>query len=124
MFAFRHIPALGIATAHTFGGMVPFYNGANAISMFGLPERISSSHPAQVIMTVTGARNTALGLVICMLYLQRMLSAVDTVLVCLGLVGLLDGFICWREGVRRTAVSRATAGVLFGLWGLFGMTAG
>ena len=124
MFALRHIPALGIATTLTFGGMLPLYNGADAISKFGLPERISSSEPAQVIMAVNGVRNTALGLAIYMLYLQHMFSAVDTILVCLGVVGLLDGYICFGQGVRRTAAVRAIAGVLFGLWGLFGMTAG
>lgn len=124
MFALRHIPALAIATALTFGGMIPFYNPAGAISEFGLPDHIASSPPAQVIMTVNGARNTVLGLAIWSLYLQRMLSAVDTVLCCVAVLGLFDGYICWGEDVRRTAVLRAAAGVLIGLWGGFGLTAG
>lgn len=124
MFALRHIPTLAVATALIFGGLIPFYNAAGAISEFGLPERIASSPPAQVIMAVNGARNTAPGLVIWPLYLQGMLSAVDTVLGYVGLMGLFDGYICWGEDVRRTATLRTAADVLIGLWGGFGMTVG
>jgi len=47
-FSLYHIPTLFVATATTFGGLIPFFNAEDAIREFGLPERIAISKPAQV----------------------------------------------------------------------------
>lgn len=124
MFSPRHIPALFIGTALTFGGMIPFFNGASAMKAFGLPPRISSSEPAQVVMAVNGARNVALGLAIFSLYAQGMLHGVDVVMGCIGVAGLLDEWICWKAGVLGTGIFRAGCGVLVGGWGWLGLSSG
>jgi hypothetical protein len=41
-FALRHVPPLLVATALTFGGLMPFFNAEDAILEFGLPKRIAS----------------------------------------------------------------------------------
>lgn len=103
---------------------MPFFNAEYAILEFGLPERIASSKPAQSIMILSSARITSLGLAMWTLYLQKKFSAVDTIMVCLGYVGLVDSYVCYIEGVPNTAVWRTASGILIGAWGWFGMTAG
>jgi hypothetical protein len=53
-----------------------------------------------------------------------MFEAVDIVLSCWGLTGLVDGWVLWGEGVRGKAVFRSVFGTMVGLYGWFGMTAG
>jgi hypothetical protein len=45
-FAFRHVPPLFVATALTFGGLMPFFDAEAAILEFGLPKQIAISKPA------------------------------------------------------------------------------
>ena len=123
-FALRHIPSLLVATATTFGGLMPFFNAEYAILEFGLPQRIAISKPAQSIMIVSSARIAAIGLALFTFYWQEKLAAVDTIMAILGYVGLVDGYVCWREGVPNKAVFRALSGALITAWGWFGMTAG
>ncbi|KAK2749495.1 hypothetical protein CKAH01_18020 [Colletotrichum kahawae] len=37
-------------------------------------------------------------------------------------VGLVDGYVCWREGELGSAVFRATSGIAIGTWGALGLT--
>lgn len=122
-FALLHIPPLLVATALTFGGLMPFFNAEYAILEFGLPSRVAISKPAQSIMIVSSARITAIGMALFTFYLQGHLEAVDTILFILGYVGLVDGYVCWREDVPRKAVFRTLSGVAIAAWGWFGLTA-
>ncbi|KAI9644960.1 hypothetical protein NHQ30_006995 [Ciborinia camelliae] len=123
-FTLRHIPPLFVATALTFGGLIPFFNAEYAILEFGLPKRIAVSKPAQSIMILSSARISAIGIALFTFYFQGKYTAVDTVLATLGYVGLVDGYVCWCEGVPNKAVFRFLSGVLISAWGWLGMTAG
>lgn len=103
---------------------MPLYAPSAAMKTFGLPSSLADDPAAQVIMTIMAGRNIALGTAIWLLYLQGNLGSVDTVLGCVGIVGLVDGWVCWREGVIGTAWFRAANGLFFGGWGILGMTAG
>ncbi|ERF77032.1 hypothetical protein EPUS_07938 [Endocarpon pusillum Z07020] len=122
-FTLRHVPPLFVATALTFGGLMPFFNAEYAILEFGLPERIASSKAAQSIMIISSARITAIGLSIFTFCFQEKFAAVDTKLTILGYVGLVDGYVCWLEDVPSTAIVRIISGALIAAWGWFGMTA-
>ncbi|KAL8993767.1 MAG: hypothetical protein Q9169_006099 [Polycauliona sp. 2 TL-2023] len=121
-FVLRHIPPLLVATALTFGGLMPFFNAEHAIQEFGLPKRIAISKPAQSIMIVSSARITAIGIALFTFYFQGKFEAVDTILLILGYVGLVDGYVCWLEGVPGKAVFRTLSGTLIAAWGWYGMT--
>jgi len=123
-FTLWHIPPLLVATALTFGGTMPFFNAEYAILEFGLPKRIAISKPAQSIMILSSARITAIGLALFTFYFQENFAEVDTLLSVLGYVGLVDGYVCWLEGVPNKAIFRFMSGVLIAAWGWFGMTGG
>ncbi|KAJ7584768.1 hypothetical protein C8J56DRAFT_761013, partial [Mycena floridula] len=108
-FSLWHIPPLLIATALTFEGMIPFFNGELAIQDFGLPSSISTSEPAQVVMAVNGARTIALGLALFTLYKQKQLKALDTVMA-LRVSSTDDGWMCWQQGVYGKVLMRAGTG--------------
>ncbi|KAK2736780.1 hypothetical protein FQN57_000552 [Myotisia sp. PD_48] len=120
----RHLPPLLVATATTFGGLMPYFNAESAILEFGLPQRIAISKPAQAIMITSSARITTIGLVLFTFYFQNKLAEVDTVLSLLGYIGLADGYVCWREGVPKKAAFRAVSGLLIAAWGWFGLSQG
>ncbi|KAK6353444.1 hypothetical protein TWF696_005407 [Orbilia brochopaga] len=121
-FSVRHIPALFLGTTLTFGGAIPLFNSAYAMAEFGFPPRITNSPQAQAVFIVSGARTSALGLAIYILYARGMLRAVDVVLATVGTTGLIDGWVCWREGVPGRGVFRATSAAVVAVWGWLGMT--
>jgi hypothetical protein len=72
---------------------------------------------------ITGsARITAIGLALSIFYSQGKLVEFDTVLSVLGYVGLVDGYVCWKEGVPAKGLFRAASGLSIAAWGCFGMT--
>ncbi|KAM5439824.1 hypothetical protein MferCBS31731_004234 [Microsporum ferrugineum] len=121
-FTAWHIPPLFVATATTFGGLMPFWNAKYAIEEFGLPKRIAVSKEAQSVMVSGSGQTTALRLVLFAFYFQGKFREVDTIMVILAYLGLVDGYVCWREGVPGTALFRATSGLLIAGWGWFGLT--
>ncbi|KAL5334099.1 hypothetical protein BJX70DRAFT_379019 [Aspergillus crustosus] len=121
-FTLGHLPPLFVATATTLGGLIPFFNAERAILDFGLPPRIATSKPAQSIMILKCGRITALGLAIWTFYIQGKLEAVDTILTILGYVGLVDGYVCWKEGVPGKAAFRLGSGLVIAAWGWWGLT--
>jgi hypothetical protein len=123
-FALRHIPPLLVATALTFGGLMPFFNAEHAIEDFGLPKRVAISKPAQSIMIASSARGTAIGLALFTFYFQNKLAEVDTIMSILEYVGLADGYVCLLEDVPNKALFRTVSGSLIAAWGVFGMTTG
>ncbi len=122
-FALLHIPPLFVATAMTFGGLIPFFSAEFAILEFGLPSHVAISKPAQSIMIVSSARITAIGMAVFTFYFRGQFEAVDTILLILGYVGLVDGYVCWLEDVSRKAIFRVLSGVAIASWGWFGLTA-
>ncbi|KAF2874768.1 hypothetical protein BDV95DRAFT_486310 [Massariosphaeria phaeospora] len=124
-FTWTHIPALFVATATTFGGLLPFFSAKRAIEGFGLPKRFAVSKEAQPIMVFCSARITTIGAIMFAFYFQDKFAEVDTVMLVLGAyVGGVDGYVCWREGARKKGVERALSGAAIAAWGWFGMTAG
>jgi hypothetical protein len=75
LFTLRHVPPLFVATALTFGGLVPFFNAKYAILEFGLSERIAISKPAQSIMIISSARITAIGPSLFTFYFQEQVGS-------------------------------------------------
>ncbi|KAJ6501468.1 hypothetical protein C8R47DRAFT_1175100 [Mycena vitilis] len=122
MIPFRHIPPLLISSALTFGGLMPFFDSPGAIREFGLPEHVAMSSPAHSVMILSSGRITAIGLTLFAFYFKRQYGAMDTVLASLLYVGLVDGYVCWMEGVKGRALFRACSGLLIGGWGLLGLT--
>jgi hypothetical protein len=123
-FALRHIPPLLLATTTTVGGFMPLWDPEGAIRLFGLPQRIAISKTAHPLMILSSARISAIGIAIWMLYLRKNYEAVDVVLTSIGWIGVIDGYVCWNEGVPGKAVMRSTSSLLAMLWGVFGMTSG
>ncbi|KAF9526579.1 hypothetical protein CPB83DRAFT_724634, partial [Crepidotus variabilis] len=119
----RHILPLFVATTTTFGGLISLFNAEHSILSFGLPKRIAVSQPAQSVMILSSARVTAIGLALYTLYFQDNLAAVDILLAISGYIGLVDAYVCWKEGVRITAIVRLTMTTTIAVWGWFGMTA-
>lgn len=73
-------------------------------------------------MMTSAGRGTAIGLALTTLYARGKLVEFDTILSVLWYVGIIDGYVCWREGVAGGGVFRAMSGVLIAVWGLFGLT--
>jgi hypothetical protein len=121
-FRLLHVPPLLAATAMTIGAIMPFWDPEGAIRLFGLPERIATSQPAQACFTLYGARATCLGMAIWIFYLQGKLKSADTILALQGYVAAVDAYICWQEGVPKKAIFRALVGVIVGGWGALGLT--
>ncbi|KAL4877416.1 hypothetical protein BJY04DRAFT_198326 [Aspergillus karnatakaensis] len=121
-FTLHHLPPLFVATATTLGGTIPFFAPERATLDFGLPQRIAISKPAQSVMILQGGRITALGLALWTFYIQGKLEEFDTILAILGYVGLVDGYVCWKEGVPGKAVFRTVSGLVIAAWGFAGLT--
>lgn len=124
-FELRHLPGLLIASSSTFGGFWPLFNSEKAILAFGLPEPIAQSAPAQTTMFIASSRISTIGMIIFALYGQENLAAVDTVRAVMGLyVGVMDGYICWREGRPKMGLFRSASAFMVAAVGMAGYTAG
>jgi hypothetical protein len=123
-FTLTHLPTLFVASALTFGGMVPIFNAEAAIREMGLPPRISKSKEAQAMMILGMGRTTTIGLALWTFYLKSKFEEVDTLLLILGAyLGAIDAYICWKEGVPGKAWFRGLSGLVIAGWGWCGMTA-
>ncbi|KAG8671750.1 hypothetical protein FPOAC2_05108 [Fusarium poae] len=118
-----HIPAVFIATAFTFGGLLPFVSPARAIREYGLPERVANSQHAHTAFAIYGSRVTAYGILLWLCYLRRQYEMVDTLLSFLLLWGVADLYVCLKAGAPGTAAWRFASSVLLGGWGYVGSTA-
>jgi hypothetical protein len=105
-FTVTHILPLLVTAALTLGGLMPFLDAEFSIREFGLPSQAAISRPAQSIMMTSAGRGTAIGMALAILYIQGKLIELDTVLSVLWYVGLVDGYVCWREGVIDVASFR------------------
>ena len=101
---------------------MPFFNPERSIIAFGLPAHIATSKPAQKVMILNSARTTATGIALMALYASEKLAAMDIVFASMGYLGIVDGYVCWKEGGNVGV--RASSGLLMGLWGVLGLTAG
>lgn len=80
----------------------------------GQPSRLASQNPLRsrrprrLQLFIASSRISTVGMMIFALYGQENLAAVDTVLAVMGLcVGVMDGYLCWREGRPRTGMLRS-----------------
>lgn len=121
-FKLAHLFPLFVGGAHTLGGIVPFFAKDAGIRSFGLPERFAESTIAQACFVLDGARLSVLGTAQLIMYLRGDYAAVDIIMALLVYVGLVDGYVCWREGEMGSAVFRATSGIVIGTWGALGLT--
>lgn len=94
-----HIPALFVGTAFVLGGGLPFWSAESAMRHFGLPAGRAAQEPAQAVFPIYGSRVQIHGLCIWIFYLQGNLAVVDTLLAVLVYAGMVDWWICRREGV-------------------------
>ena len=75
-------------------------------------------------MIVYSSRMTLLGLALYTFYFRRMYSAMNVIMVCLGWAGIVDGYVCWMEGVAGRGVFRLSASMLLAALGAMGFTDG
>jgi hypothetical protein len=93
-FRLTHIPTIFVASALTFGGMVPLLAPEAAIREMGLPLRLAKSAEAQSIMTLGMGRTTVIGIALWTFYLQDKFEEVDTLLAILGAyLGAIDAWV-------------------------------
>lgn len=104
---------------------MPFWAGPEkAIIAFGLPERTSVSKPAHALIITQSARVSALGVALWGMYIGGHFEAMDWLLATMGYVGIVDTWVCYREGMPGKAWFRALSTAPIAIWGLLGMTAG
>ena len=119
------IAPLLLAFTHVFGGASSYINPKWNIQAYGLPSKIATSGPAQVMAIANGARATALGLLIYAFHFQKMYKAVNVVLLVTGLyLGLADAYIAWIAGVPRKIMFRLGVGATIASLGWFGVHSG
>ncbi|CEI61087.1 hypothetical protein FVEN_g13061 [Fusarium venenatum] len=122
-FSLWHIPAVFVATAFTFGGLLPFISPARAMREYGLPERIANSQPAHTAFAIYGSRVSAYGLALWYFYLSGQYSTVDTLISLTFWWGAADLYVCLKAGAPGTAAWRLASSVLLSGWGYLGLTA-
>ena len=80
------------------------------------PAQFCISEKAQAIMTLGMGRTNCIGLALWTFYLQGKLEEFGTLLVLLGdWVGVIDAWICWKEGVPGKAVFMVCSGAVIAL---------
>ncbi|KAK0381875.1 hypothetical protein CPAR01_05489 [Colletotrichum paranaense] len=119
----RHIFPLFVATTTTFGGLLALFNPAGSIRAFGLPDSIASSPTAHATFSLSSARTSVIGLLIYTFYARGDFGAIDTVLLTSGLYcGIVDGYVCYKEGEPVKALLRILSSWAVGLYGGLGIT--
>lgn len=103
---------------------MPFFNPANAIRTFGLPERIAASQPAQLTFMLYSSRATVIGTAMWISYLRGNLRTVDTLMALLLYGCSVDAYACYLAGEKKKAWFRGLMGGFVGVWGLLGVTGG
>lgn len=94
------------------------------MTAFGFPPHIVTSQPAQSVMLVYSSRMTVIGIAMYVFYYRRMYSSIDVLLLCLGWAGVIDGYVCWKEGAERDGWFRLVSGMAIAVFGAIGITAG
>jgi hypothetical protein len=102
-----------------------FLKPKEAMTGWGMTDKIATSKEAQAIWYGHTIRTSTLGLLVLVLYAQKNYAGVDTTMAIMGsYTGLTDVMIIWRYGIQKTAVMRflSVSPIIF--WGVAGMTAG
>lgn len=121
----RHIPALYVGFAMTFGGLWPFFNASSSLSAFGFPPHISGSSTAWPVVEAYGTRTSLIGILVYTFYFQQKYVEVDTVVALVGFyAGILDAYVVAKQGKPRYALFRMIASFAIGTWGFYGLTEG
>ncbi|KAK3938671.1 hypothetical protein QBC46DRAFT_264813 [Diplogelasinospora grovesii] len=103
-------------------GLWGIFHPESGMLSFGLPPHMATNRSVRSVFTMCSVRTLALGALILNFCYEKKYEAVDFVMFIVGFwLGFADGFICWEEGDRDTAVLRGVMGalMLFGeAWGL------
>ncbi|OAL05132.1 hypothetical protein IQ06DRAFT_213126 [Phaeosphaeriaceae sp. SRC1lsM3a] len=121
-FSPYHIPALLIGTAISLACIPPYFNPRAGILEYGLPAHIANSPTAYSPWILYTSRIHAMGVLILTFYVKGNFEAVDMIMSAFGVLGLVDAWVCVREGVRKRALERGIMGVACGVWGFWGGT--
>ncbi|KAI1313572.1 hypothetical protein F5Y03DRAFT_337037 [Xylaria venustula] len=120
----KHIPALIVASAMTFGGMWPLFNARDAMLEFRFPQHIATTRAAAPVFKVGNARTTVIGLLTFYFYYRGQLDVVDVILAITGAYcGAIDSYVVWREGKPRQALFRLVSSGFLSACGFWGLTA-
>ncbi|KAK1703555.1 uncharacterized protein BDZ83DRAFT_595239 [Colletotrichum acutatum] len=119
----RHIFPLFVATTTTFGGLLALFNPTGSIKAFGLPDRIASSPTAHATFSLSSARTSVIGLLIYTFHARGDFRAIDSVLLISGFYcGIVDGYVCYKEGESGKGLFRVLSSWAVGLYGGLGIT--
>jgi hypothetical protein len=116
-----HILPLLIGISVTIACVPTYFNPSSGIRAFGLPERIASSPSAHSPFILYTSRIHAIGVMLLVFYAQGNYAAVDTVMGAMGFFGVVDVWVCVREGVPWM---RGVLGVACGIYGVMGVCKG
>lgn len=104
---------------------MPFYHGPEAaLGEFGFPPNIAQSKAAWPVIKTGSSRVTAIGLAIWGMYFGGHLEAIDILIASMFWVGLVDGWVCYKEGKPGSVMFRTGTTSVIALWGFLGMTSG
>jgi hypothetical protein len=120
----RHILPLFISTSITLACIPTYFNPPSGIRAFGLPDRIATSPAAHSPWILYTSRIHAIGIMSLIFHARGDYEAVDTVMGTIGVFGLVDGWVCWKEGVLGTALWRSVVSLGVGVYGALGGTSG
>jgi hypothetical protein len=95
-----------------------YFDQAYAIRLFGLPERIATAPAAHSPWILYTSRIHAIGIMMLIFFAQGNYAAVDMLMTFLGLFGVVDVWVCLREGVPEKAWKRGLAALVVGLYGI------
>ena len=125
-FSWRHAWPITCGGIMFLGGLFHgFLKPKEAMSTWGMTNKIATSNEAQIIWYGHTIRTSTLGLLVLVLYAQKNYTGVDTTMAIMGsYTGFTDVMIIWRYGIQYTAVVRFLSVLPIIFWGVAGMTAG
>ncbi|KAH6652414.1 hypothetical protein BKA67DRAFT_661156 [Truncatella angustata] len=126
-FSVRHLPALYVGFAFTFGGIWPLFSAPSSLRAFGFPARIRNSPAAWPVMGIYGSRTSIIGILIYTFYFQHKYTELDTILTIIGTyAGFVDTYIITKatEGSIVHSFYRLIPSLALGAYGYYGLTSG
>ena len=118
----NHLPAVFLGSAVTLACIPPYFDVPRGVRSYGLPERVATTTAVHSPWLLYTSRMQSIGAMILVFYARGDYTAVDTVMSFIGFTGVVDVYICLKEGVPKNAVFRGVLSAFFAGWGLMGMT--
>jgi hypothetical protein len=120
----NHILPVLLSTTIALSCIPAYFSPTYAIRLYGLPDRIATSPAAASPWILYSSRIQGVAMMMLVFYARGDYAAVDTVMSFIGFFGVVDVWVCLKEGVPKRAVERGVMSAVVGGYGLFGMTAG